>query len=88
MVIEFVNVLAYVNLLQIQVINILCNCFESENSLGIPVIGAEKPISVGTPNAEERWWFANKGRNLLTKLPMHGIFCVCAEKQIDQLLFS
>lgn len=54
MVIEFVNVLAYVNLLQIQVINILCNCFESENSLGIPVIGAEKPISVGTPNAEER----------------------------------
>lgn len=44
MVIEFVNLLAYVHLLQIQVINILCNCFESENSLGIPVIGADKPI--------------------------------------------
>jgi len=53
MVIEFVNLLAYVHLLQIRVINILCDGFESENSLGVPVTGADKPVSVGTPSAEE-----------------------------------
>lgn len=53
MVIEFVNLLAYVHLLQIQVINILCYCFESENSCGTLIIAVDKPISTGAHGAVE-----------------------------------